>query len=170
MITIVLACLGTAIAAWLVPASVDIVSWTRNGPARVAVFAPQYVLWWAIGAALIASLAIAFAGRPDAGARRGRAWIVAPLAALWIWTLPYLPWLADRVPLVLVLAGPLRWAITVPAVAVCLFRVVWNRYRPTVEVAEEPRIARRDHCGGSQRAGNRRLLVHALERRAHLRA
>ena len=34
---------------------------------------------------------------------------------LGLWAVPYLPWLPDRVPLVLVLAGPIRWVIAAAA-------------------------------------------------------
>ena len=33
------------------------------------------------------------------------------MGLLWLWSVPYLPGLADRFPLVLVLAGPLRWVV-----------------------------------------------------------
>jgi len=39
------------------------------------------------------------------------------LSLLWLWIVPYLPWLPDRIPLLLVLAGPIRWAIAVSAAA-----------------------------------------------------
>ncbi|HYM24266.1 MAG TPA: hypothetical protein VEU08_13700, partial [Vicinamibacterales bacterium] len=169
MITIAIACLGAAIAAWLIPASVDIVSWTRSGPARVAVFAPQYALWWAVAAAIVAAIGIAFVRRPDAGARAERAWVVAPIAALWLWTLPYLPWLADRVPLLLVLAGPLRWAIAIPAIAACAFRVIDGarsarlKPRPPVPAPRPPAperepLGERPEAAGERLAWDRRIV------------
>lgn len=36
---------------------------------------------------------------------------MAPLLLLWTWVVPYLPVLPDRMPLLLVLAGPARWAV-----------------------------------------------------------
>ena len=53
------------------------------------------------------------ASRPGAGLRRLArvASSAAPLWLFWLWTVPYLPWLPDRLPLLLVLAGPVRWVI-----------------------------------------------------------
>src|SRR5262249_40181266 len=34
-----------------------------------------------------------------------------PFVLLWLWTVPYLPWLPDRAPVLLALAGPLRWGV-----------------------------------------------------------
>ena len=58
VVVIVLSCLGVAAAAWLVPASVEIVAWPATGPARVALFAPTTRLWLslAIGLAVAAVL------------------------------------------------------------------------------------------------------------------
>ena len=43
--TVVISCLGVAMAYWLLPASVDIVAWPPGGPARVALFASLFKLW-----------------------------------------------------------------------------------------------------------------------------
>jgi hypothetical protein len=42
--------------------------------------------------------------------------LLAPLALLWLWSAPFLPWLADRAPMLLLFAGPLRWAVAAAAV------------------------------------------------------
>jgi hypothetical protein len=105
-LTILSAASGLGVAAWLVPASVQIASWQRAGIGRIAVFAPLYVLWMALAASAIVAALLWFAGSTDLRPRR--AFIVGPLNALWIWTVPFLPWLADRMPLLLILAGSSR--------------------------------------------------------------
>lgn len=113
--TIVSAIAAAGIAIWLLPASVHIVDWPRGGPHRVAVFAPLYQLW-AIGAAA-AAVAI---GLLTIGWRRGGmsriAYGVTPLNVLWVWTVPYWPWLPDRLPLLVALAGPMRWVFATLAI------------------------------------------------------
>ena len=121
--TILDACLAAGTAAWLVPASVQIVSWSRVGAGRVAVFAPAYALRWSLGAAALAGAALWLLGPRTDGARRRRAHAVAPLAALWVWTIPFVPWLPDRWPLLLVFGGPLRWVVLAAAVAACIARL-----------------------------------------------
>ena len=113
-----LACvwLGVALAVWLLPASIQIVDWTADGPARVALFAPLWQL--AIALAAVAVLVVAI----DT--------VITPLALLWLWVVPYLPWIPDRAPALLALAGPLRWAVLALALAGCasaaIARTSWN--------------------------------------------
>jgi hypothetical protein len=102
-------------ACWLLPASIDIVAWPPAGPGRVALFAPLFRLWPALGAGLVAAAALLFAGSRSAAARAKRALIVAPLSLLWLWTVPYWPWLPERAPALLILAGPVRWLIAAAA-------------------------------------------------------
>ncbi len=88
--------LGVALAVWLTPGSIHIVDWTADGPVRVALLAPLWKLWTAL--AIAALLAVA-----GLGSRRGRAatlsdTMVAPLGLMWLWVIPYLPWLPDRAP------------------------------------------------------------------------
>jgi hypothetical protein len=197
-VVIVLSCLGVAAAAWLVPASIEIVAWPSTGPARVALFASTVRLWLflGIGFAAAAGLLLRLPGErpgesraPGAGLKpcatgiesrqspargtglkpcatgiesrqspaRGaglkpcatgiesrqtqvrsaglqscaaRARVLAPLLLMWSWTVPYLPWLPDRAPVLLILAGPLRWLIAIVAVAgacgVCVRSVGWQ--------------------------------------------
>src|SRR5581483_7606522 len=105
---------GLAIAIWLLPASLHVVDWPARQLHRIAFFAPAARLWVAAGAAAAIVAAIA---------RLGRAWlaaaadVAAPFALLWVWALPYVPWLPDRAPLLLILAGPLRWGILALAAA-----------------------------------------------------
>ena len=118
VVAIVLACLGVAVAVWLVPASVEIVAWPSTGPARVALFASTRRLWLALAVGVVAAAVLHLRPRRlgDGGAGRSvRARVLAPLLLTWLWTVPYWPWLPDRAPVLLVLAGPLRWAIAVVA-------------------------------------------------------
>ncbi len=121
---VIVASLGVGVASWLLPASINITSWSRAGLGRIATLAPLYLFWVAlVGSALLAS-AIWFAGERSPAARARRAQAVAPAAALWLWSVPFLPWLGERFPLVLILAGPLRWLIAGAAVAAVARRVL----------------------------------------------
>src|SRR6185295_14478085 len=55
-------------------------------------------------------------GRTGDGGEVG-ARLLAPLLLTWLWTVPYWPWLPDRAPVLLILAGPVRWAIAAVAIA-----------------------------------------------------
>ncbi len=116
VVTLVAAVEGVAIAAWLIPASVHIVRWSESGPERVALFAPWPRLLWLVGIGVILALALAVLSRRG-GLPARLAAITAPLALLWLWVVPYLPWLPDRMPLLLVLAGPIRWVVAGVALA-----------------------------------------------------
>ena len=88
-----------------------------DGPVRVALFAPLWQLWTALAiAALLAGVVLGLAGVGHLAAARSDT-MVAPLALMWLWVIPYLPWIPDRAPALLVLAGPLRWGIAALAVA-----------------------------------------------------
>jgi hypothetical protein len=100
---------ATASAIWLFPATVQIASWPSSGPVRIAFLRPLSTLWIAFIVTTLVAAAVgvtwARSGRPiDRLAR-----ILAPLTLLGAWAVPYLPWLPDRAPLLLVFAGPLRW-------------------------------------------------------------
>jgi len=102
---------AVATATWLVPASVHIVRWSAAGPTRVALFAPPSRLAWiaAIAGVCLAGV-FAWTGRDSDRLARAAARL-RPLSLLWAWAVPFLPWLPDRIPLLLVLGGPARWAI-----------------------------------------------------------
>ena len=121
------ACCSAAIAFWLAPASVQIASWPRGGAGLIALFAPLRRLWWALGGALLATVAVWFAGHPSDAERDERRFVIAPLAALWIWAIPFVPWLAARFPLTLVFAGPLRWLLAASVAVAVAAR--WLRAR-----------------------------------------
>jgi hypothetical protein len=100
---------AVAVAIWLLPASIHIVEWTADGPHRLALFASRTRL-----VALIASAVAGGGVLLTVGALRGTfAW----LCLLWLWALPFLPWLPDRFPLLLILAGPIRWIVAAIAIA-----------------------------------------------------
>lgn len=107
---------SVALAVWLLPASVHIASWPASGPARIAYLAPLTRLWiaLAIAAAVAAPAASAWQRSGRTGESLSRA--LAPLALLLLWAVPYLPWLPDRAPLLLVLAGPLRWLVAATSI------------------------------------------------------
>lgn len=119
-LSILLAIEALAVACWLVPASVHIVEWPVRGPVRLALLLPAWELALAVVFAFgVSLLVIARGARPSA-------W--APLLLLWLWTVPYWPWLPDRLPLLLVLSGPLRWAIAgIVAARLASRTEVWRR-------------------------------------------
>jgi hypothetical protein len=108
---------GAAIAVWLLPASIHIVSWPPTGPVRVAMLAPLSRLAGCLVMAAGSLVAVSAIGLVfGAHLPRRIAALVDPFGLLWLWTIPYLPWLPDRAPLLLALAGPLRWVICALAV------------------------------------------------------
>ncbi|MCU1383902.1 MAG: hypothetical protein JWL71_2599, partial [Acidobacteria bacterium] len=134
--------LGVGLALWLLPASIHIVDWPADGPVRIALLAPLWQLGIAVaGAALIAAvLAFAAARHPvviDAA---------DPLALLWLWVVPYLPWLPDRAPALLALAGPLRWGVLAVALLASVTALLRARYL----------------AGGLPMAGRRTVFVVSL--------
>ncbi|PWT79982.1 MAG: hypothetical protein C5B57_13000, partial [Blastocatellia bacterium] len=132
IITILVACFAVATAFWLVPASVHIVDWTAAGPLRVALFPPMRTLWLAlIGASAVATLLMLSCARLHV-TRRVIACTIAPLSLLWIWTLPYLPWLPDRAPGLLLFAGATRWSI--PMAALCGTLIAWPQQNRHVTI------------------------------------
>jgi hypothetical protein len=113
---ITISCLGAGVAVWLLPATVEIATWTATGPERLALLASPSRLWISLAAALAGAFVLIAAGPNAAAQRSSRARIVAPLSILWLWAVPFLPWLPDRAPILLVLAGPLRWLVGLAAV------------------------------------------------------
>src|SRR5262245_33069720 len=113
---IAISCFGAGVAVWLLPATVEIVAWPSSGPGRMALVPALSRLWLLLAAAMAAAAVLVFAG-PSARAQRAtRARVAAPLSILWLWAVPFLPWLSDRAPLLMILAGPLRWLVAVAAV------------------------------------------------------
>ncbi len=50
---------------------------------------------------------------------------------LWLWAIPFLPWIPDRVPLSLVLAGLVRWLVAAAAVGGWVVRGIEVGLLPT---------------------------------------
>ncbi len=119
----VASCEAVAVAIWLTPASVHIARWPAKGPERLALLLPVAPLGvlLAIGLVVAGLLLIL----------RRTAWIqsMSPLAMLWLWVVPFMPWIPDRLPLLLVLAGPLRWVVALAAVVVILLETTSLRER-----------------------------------------
>jgi hypothetical protein len=114
------ACAVTA-AWWLLPASIHIVDWPAAGPARVALLPADGLLVWLTAGAAAVALATVVAASP-------RGWlpslmaVVTPFALFWLWAVPYMPWLSDRWPLLLLFAGPLRWVVALAVAALLVAR------------------------------------------------
>lgn len=116
------ATLAVAVAVWLLPASAHVVDW-RDGLARRVVLLPPLSALAVDGlAAAAAAVALSVVWSRWAGRPLGELTpLVAPLAWLALWVVPYLPGLASALPALVTLAGPARWVV---AGAVAL-RVAW---------------------------------------------
>ena len=102
-----LACAATALAIWLVPASVHVVGWDGDQVSMVSLLPPASRLGLILGVTVTVALVLGVVAR-----RRQRllqlARVVAPLTLLFFWVLPFLPALPEHLPLLLVLDGPVR--------------------------------------------------------------
>jgi hypothetical protein len=118
---VLLAAEGLAVAVWLLPASIHIVQWPASGPTRLALLNPTWQLLALCTGALVLSTAARVAvSRFSRVSFSKVARAAASFLLLWLWAVPYLPWLPDQLPLLLVLAGPLRWVIAGIALALSL--------------------------------------------------
>lgn len=124
VLTVLAATTALGMAWWLYPASAHIVDWPRSGPHRVAVFAPLYQLTAMAALVAVAVVAMLVTVRRRRGSLATWAHRLAPLNILWMWTVPYWPWLPDRLPLLVALAGPIRWVFATLAVGGVLARSV----------------------------------------------
>lgn len=117
--------LAVAIAVWLIPASIHIVGWRGTRADVVAFVPPVSRLWWGLVAAAIILAALRLTARgPVSLSSFARG--VSPLLMLLAWTIPYIPGLAIRFPLLLVMTGPGRWIIAATALAGAL----WSLRQP----------------------------------------
>ena len=133
-VLLLVACVAVAVATWLIPASIHVVGWEDGTPSRVALVPPMERLLALEGLAVLAVLVLTrlSSTRFDAVSR-----LSAPLALLWLWVVPYLPWLSDQVPLLLVLAGPARWIVVGVALIGCAVAAVSG---PRAETLQKLRL------------------------------
>lgn len=90
--------------------------------------------WVAAAVAVATAALLVWALARFAGAAPARSVsTAAPLALLGLWVVPLLPVLADRWPMLLLLAGPLRWVVAVVAAGLVLWRI--ERVRLATETA-----------------------------------
>src|SRR5215831_19059110 len=132
VITIFVSCFAVATAFWLLPASVQIVDWTAAGPSRVALLAPVRTLWLALITAFAGATLLMLSCARLHIARRAVVRTIAPLSLLWTWTLPYLPWLPDHAPALLLFAGATRWFV--PMAALCGMLIAWPHQNRRVTI------------------------------------
>jgi hypothetical protein len=121
-----IAWVAIAVATWLIPASIHIVGWPAAGPVRVALFQSLPRLWAAL--AIVAASFALVAGllsRRAPNAIETLAVVTAPADVLLLWVVPFTPWLPDHAPLLLILAGPLRWGVA----ALAAVGVLWSAVR-----------------------------------------
>jgi hypothetical protein len=123
------AAIAVAFAIYLVPASVHIVAWNEQGVTRLAILSPASRLIWS-SAMTLASFAALAAWAHATGTLERLPYVTAPLTLLALWIVPFVPWAATRAPLLLVLAGPARWAIAAFAAAWCVARALGGRRLP----------------------------------------
>jgi hypothetical protein len=102
---------GIGVAVWLLPASIHIIGWQGGSAARVALLQPLWKLAMAVGVVVAGGVVAGLIGGATVEAA------LLPFGLLWLWAVPYSPWISDRAPALLALAGPLRWAIVAIALA-----------------------------------------------------
>ncbi len=101
-----------AVAAWLLPASIHVVGWQGATPIRIALLGHWSSLaMWIVGAAAAAGVVVVALRRRSPERLSLVSTVSAPLTLLYGWVIPYIPGVADGVPLTLALAGPLRWGV-----------------------------------------------------------
>ena len=116
---LVLVGLALGVVAWLIPASQHIVSWRDGAAGRVALIAPLPRLVWATLAGVCVTVGAGWSCRRSGRPMGPLVRLLSPLLLLWLWVVPYLPWLASEVPLLLLLAGPMRWVVAGIALVGC---------------------------------------------------
>lgn len=139
-------------AAWVLPGSVHIVNWPSAGAvvqgfsaadpstgatiSRVAFVPPLSRLWVVAFAAATLVAACAYAWRATGRSLDDLARAASPLMLLLLWLVPFVPWICDVAPTLVVFAGPLRWAVAATAIAGIVDRM-WRSPLP------RPHIQRR---------------------------
>jgi hypothetical protein len=97
----------------------------------VALFAPRaWLLVLVLSSLAATALVLVWARRAERG--RLAAAIASDVCLLWFWTLPYLPWLPERLPVLLVLAGPARWIVAAVA-GLAVLRRTAGMFHPAID-------------------------------------
>ena len=121
-----LACAATALAIWLVPASVHVVGWDGDQVSMLSLLPPVSRLGLILGVTVAVGVVLGVVVH-----RRERlpqlARIVAPLTLLFFWVLPFLPVIPEHLPLLLVLGGPVRWVMAALACLGCVLVAAGER-------------------------------------------
>ena len=117
---LVLSGLALGVASWLLPASHHIVAWRDGAPGRVALVAPLWRLLWSTLAGVSLVGVVGWWWRHSGRRLGGLARLLSPVLLLWLWVVPYVPWLPTEVPLVLMLAGPMRWMVAALVLVGCV--------------------------------------------------
>ena len=117
---LVLAGLAVGTSVWLLPATHHIVSWRDGAAGRVALLAPVSRLAWAALGGLCLAGAAGWGWRRSGRPLGSLARVLAPVLLLWLWVVPYLPWLGTELPPLLMLAGPMRWMVGAFALVGCV--------------------------------------------------
>lgn len=118
VLILVLASIATAVAAWLLPASVHIVLWEEDEVARIALLSPFSSLYLYIAVSLlVVTFLVLVAHKRDKLSELAS--ILSPLVLLLLWVVPYLPLLPDKFPLLVSLAGPFRWGVVILSLFGC---------------------------------------------------
>ena len=121
-----LACAATALATWLVPASVHVVGWDGGQVSTVSLLPPASRLGLILGLTVAVTLVLGVvAHRRQRLPRLAR--VVAPLTLLFFWALPFLPAFPEHLPLLLVLGGPVRWVMAALACLGCVLVAAGER-------------------------------------------
>ena len=112
--------LALGLAIWLLPASHHVVAWQDGAPGRVALLAPISRLVWAALAGVCLAGVVGWWWRLTGRPLWALARLCGPVQLLWLWGVPYLPWLPTKVPVLLLLTGPLRWLVVGFALVGCV--------------------------------------------------
>lgn len=118
-----LAVTAAALVPWLAGASVYVADWSGRETERITLFPVDRPLILS-SAVVLAALLLLWLPARGATALGSLAVRLRPLLLLWLWVIPYLPGPADRMPVLLVLAGPLKWAVLAGALLGCAWPLV----------------------------------------------
>ena len=118
---------AVAIGIWLLPASIHIVSWRHERPGLIALVAPIGRLWLSLAAVGIVLVASCATSRYRDVPLERVASALAPLLLIYSWALPFVPGMAAPFPILLILAGPIRWGVAALALGGSLWQFARQR-------------------------------------------